>query len=178
MFTFFIKSAVCLQFITINISWTWVTFSVLTVCIDDITNYPLLGNCNGNATNFLNGVKNCLENDPKFNITKFTESMEQKSVTDYVVNTAVSYNKNEENTFNLLNEEILHAVYYESFGLCYSLDLTNDITEITNSDYELVLNFTKNDKLQWMIVMLHTKNDLPDAIQSHPKIFLQPSKGM
>ena len=65
--------------------------------------------------------------------------------------------------------------FHQQYGMCFTLD----ITKVTNYslipyDYKPVLRvvLTNKDVWNWLLVMIHAEDDLPDAFLMQPAVYV------
>ena len=162
------------QPLTTDISYTFgdynksgIKFPTITFC-EYMTGQvnQLLKDCNNGAWDFFPSLINCLEKNKNFDIDTFIDNLETKRVTpiDEVKLWTGSYYIDLKNKEHLLWSRVFHY----QFGLCYSFDLSN-LEEFEYVKYEEIsrpgISFTllKNNPWSRIDIILHSKNDFPDA---------------
>ena len=162
------------QPLTTNISYKFgdgigngIQFPVITFCqYGSNSNNPLLKNCNNGSWFFLPSFLNCIKNDGNFNIDSFLESLQFER--KLVIEKFQLWNGSMRLDLEYLNQHVWSTVFHYSYGLCLSFDLSNV------EEYEFVqynqnsrpgITFTVAENSLWSkyAVLLHSKNDLPDA---------------
>ena len=151
-----------------------IKFPVMTICPYEKPR-KLLDHCRNGSEFYQEMLKNCLENDPKFDLNESLKALYYDREVYFGDIEPLRHPKSTQNDQESLWSPVIHA----RFGLCYSIDL--DKSKIFSSklkDYERdipVYTLKLKDELtsNYMILMLHEKEDLPDAYGIHPRLSIE-----
>ena len=124
---------------------------------------------------FINTVTNCLKNNKTFKLSDFMKNLQiEKSD---VINITRFYDGSSYIDLQSMDDRIWSKVFHPVYGLCFTFDLSN-VEEYTYVPYEGYrypdFHFVMNEISPWrkLRILLHTKNDLPDAYQLNGRIHL------
>ena len=75
-----------------------------------------------------------------------------------------------------MNMVIWSPVFHERFGLCFILDITKfpeySLIKLHNKPI-LRITYAKNTTWNWIVILIHAKDDLPDALFMQPVLYMQ-----
>ena len=158
-----------------------IQFPHITFCPDSIVKVnPILNHCyNGTSYNFITALFDCLKNNKDFNVDTFLSYLKIERET--LRATASLWTG--ENYANLKhsNEYFWSPLFHDEFGPCYSFDLSK-AEEFEFVQFQekgrLTLEFILADDIPWskLIIILHSKNDFPDAYLLNGKKIILVSK--
>ena len=156
-----------------------IIFPVLTFCnYNPVPRNPILSKCaNEHENDFAQAIIQCLTKTNVEASTLIEPSQYKRS--DVIDEFHLQYG--EERKIQL-SDSMWIPTHHKKFGLCYSLDLSEDeefkFVEINESEGlpMLKIYFTKSNDWTYGVVMVHDKYDFVDAYEIHPKIWPEPYK--
>ena len=151
-----------------------IKFPIMTICPYEFARKSL-DHCSNGSEFYQEILKNCLENDPDFDLNESLRALHYDRQDYFEDIKPLRLPKTTQNDQESLWSPVIHA----RFGLCYSIDL--DKSKHFSSklkDYERdipVYTLELKDKMTWtwMTLMLHEKDDLPDAFDIHPRMAIE-----
>ena len=143
-----------------------IQFPAITIYDEDFyTKHPLMKDCYV-TWDLISSFVSCMKKDKNFVMESFMDSL-QHDVREIVAQVHVWTGREEIILDDLGGEAWLRTFHY-AFGLCHTFDLSKTAKFQYVSYQEIMrpslsLTMAENNPWQRISVMLHTKNDLPDA---------------
>ena len=144
-----------------------IQFPVITICETDFfaTN-PLFKDCIPETWNLINSFIHCMKKDENFLIESFMDSL-QLDIRKIVAMVHI-FTGSEHIILQDIDSQAWSKIFHYAWGFCHTFDLSK-INKFEYVSYGeiwrplLVFSMSENNPWQKLIMMLHTKNDLPDA---------------
>ena len=144
-----------------------IQFPVITICEHDCyANNPLMKDCHTGNWDFISSFVSCMKKDKNFQIGSFMDSLQldiRKIVAMVQLWTGSEYISLQD-----LDGQAWTRIFNYGWGFCHSFDLSK-INQLNYVPYQeiwrpgLGFGMVGNNPWQRIAIMLHTKNDLPDA---------------
>ena len=144
-----------------------IEFPLITFCqYRFLSKNEFMKNCLDESGNFLSSFAHCLKTDTKFNIENFMGSL--KNEIESIVEKVHIFTGSEHINLGLLDVNFWSMTFHSRFGQCYTFDLSKKeefkfIPYIGSSRPGIEFMFAENNPWQQLWIILHSKNDLPDA---------------
>ena len=145
-----------------------IQFPVITICESDFySNNPLMKDCHTGNWDFIGSFVSCIKKDKSFLIGPFMDSLQldlRKIVAMVRLWTGSEYISLQD-----LDGNAWSRIFNYGWGFCHSFDLSK-ITQFKYVSYQeiwrpgIVIEMVENNPWERVSMMLHTKNDLPDAL--------------
>ena len=154
-----------------------IQFPQITIC-----NYGFLGqndymkDCVDPKWTYLGSLINCLDSNADFDIETFHENLDF-NVSKFMHNVTIRFIDDASTiVLNNYSTKIWKPVFHDRFGLCYTLDISNapgyEYISVHEKPY-LRIYFSNESPWKWVVTMIHSKNDLPDAMIMQPVIYFR-----
>ena len=143
-----------------------IQFPLIAICDYDFQKNPLMKDCYTDKHNFISSFVSCMKEDKDFLIESFMDSL-QLDIRKVVAMVSV-WTGSEYISLQNLDGHAWSGIFDYIWGFCHTFDLSK-INEFKYVPYKrmrpgLEFVMAENNPWQRIAIMLHTKNDLPDAI--------------
>ena len=157
-----------------------IVFPQVTMCDWDFTkNNVILNKCRNGSEHFITALTNCFDRDKHFSVSALNQSL-QYDRKSFASNLSFIYDPIESVSLEKISEIVWYPIFHRRFGLCFTLDLSKHV------DYKFVqfykhpvapalrLYFLANSHpWTWITLILHSEEDVADAMRSHPYFALK-----
>ena len=123
---------------------------------------------------FTRTMRNCLNNDPEFNVDDFLGKLDFNVSNYFEINLSDGY-RNFKASFDYSKREIWSLIFQRKYGPCFSMDLSKSeefkyIKLGADTEQPMIyFKAKKNLGWNWITFLLHNKEDGADASDIHPR---------
>ena len=146
-----------------------IQFPLITICSQDFSGQnQLMKDCKSGKHDFIGSIVSCMKANSNYQINSFLDGLRldiRKLVAEVVIWTGSEHI----HLLDGLDDQAWSMTFHYALGLCYTFDLSK-IEKFKYISYQermrpaLAFLMAENNPWQKVFVMVHTRNDFPDAL--------------